>query len=58
METPAQLVRLIENDPDPEVAILGVDEVLDLIELADKLIYVNRQTQQLIRESLSLDGAA
>jgi hypothetical protein len=51
METPPELVRILETDPDPDVAMLGVDEVIELLETANRLAYLNVAGQQLLREA-------
>ena len=54
METPTGLVRILERDPDPDVALLGVDEVIDLLETARSLAFLNEQGRQLLIEALGV----
>jgi hypothetical protein len=56
MEVPPELVRILETDPDPDIALLGVDEVIDLLEMCDKFLFINERCRQEFFEVLGVSN--
>ncbi len=56
MEVPAELARRLETDLDPDLALLGVDEVIDLLEMCDKFLFINERCRQELFEVLGVSN--